>query len=99
MVQEAIGEWSLKLGICGYYHLRLEKFLTIHQMKNYQKKPTFVTIITNPTTISKVVILAHDGLICMSQIWTKGHFSGIKWVIEMKGTHSKVHNSDFKKVF
>jgi hypothetical protein len=37
-------------------------------MKNYQKKPTFVTIITNPTTISKVVILAHDGLICMSQI-------------------------------
>jgi hypothetical protein len=25
-------------------------------------------VITNPTTISKVIILAHDGLICISQI-------------------------------
>jgi len=33
-----------------------------------QKKPTFVMVIINPTIISKVVILAHDGLICISQI-------------------------------
>jgi hypothetical protein len=55
----------------GVYTLlppKVGEFFYYTSNEKLPKKLTFVMVITNPTTISKVIILAHDGLICISQI-------------------------------